>query len=60
MITTQVRERGKVAVFIGGIRWHGHILRETGVRGYLRDHAPQLELLDAIVNLETRTLNGTI
>ena len=54
MIATQVREPGKVAVFIGGNRWHGHILRETGVRSYLRDHAPQLELLDAIVNLETR------
>jgi len=54
MISTQIRERGKVAVFIGGNRWHGHILRETGLRSYLRDHAPNLELLDAIVNLETR------
>ena len=54
MIATQMREPGKVAVFIGGNRWHGHILRETGLRSYLRDHAPQLELLDAIVNLETR------
>lgn len=54
MISTQMREPGKVAVFIGGNRWHGHILRETGLRSYLRDHAPQLELLDAIVNLETR------
>ena len=54
MIATQMREAGKVAVVIGGNRWHGHILRETGLRSYLRDHAPQLELLDAIVNLETR------
>ncbi len=54
MIATQIREPGKVAVFIGGNRWHGHILRETGLRSYLRDHASQLELLDAIVNLETR------
>lgn len=54
MIALQVREPGKVAVFIGGNRWHGHILRETGLRSYLRDAAPQLELLDAIVNLETR------
>lgn len=54
MIATQVREPGKVATFIGGNRWHGHILRETGLRSYLREHAPQLELLDAIVNLETR------
>ncbi|MDD9739476.1 MULTISPECIES: LacI family DNA-binding transcriptional regulator [Marinovum] len=54
MIATQVRDPGKVAVFIGGNRWHGHILRETGLRSYLRDHAPGLELLDAVVNLETR------
>ena len=54
IIATQMREPGKVAVFIGGNRWHGHMLRETGLRGYFREHAPQLELLDAIVNLETR------
>lgn len=54
MIATQVREPGKVAVFIGGNRWHGHILRETGLRSYLREHAPGLSLLDAVVNLETR------
>jgi LacI family transcriptional regulator len=54
LIATQTREPGKVAVFIGGNRWHGHILRETGLRSYLRDRAPGLELLDAIVNLETR------
>ncbi|TNF22873.1 MAG: LacI family DNA-binding transcriptional regulator [Rhodobacteraceae bacterium] len=54
MIGLQAKGAGKVAVFIGGNRWHGHILRETGLRSYLRDHAPQLALLDATVNLETR------
>lgn len=54
MISLQAQGPGKVAVFIGGNRWHGHILRETGLRSYLRDHAPQLTLLDATVNLETR------
>lgn len=54
MIAMQAQGPGKVAVFIGGNRWHGHILRETGLRSYLRDHAPQLALLDAAVNLETR------
>lgn len=54
MITTQIRDQGKVASFIGGNRWHGHILRETGLRSYLRDNAPHLNLLDAVVNLETR------
>jgi LacI family transcriptional regulator len=47
---------GKVAVFVGGHRWHGHELRETGFRAYLREKAPGLEVLDAMVNLETRQL----
>ncbi|MFT4014679.1 MAG: LacI family DNA-binding transcriptional regulator [Paracoccus sp. (in: a-proteobacteria)] len=47
---------GKIAVFIGGHRYHGHALRETGFRAYLREYAPDFEPLDAIVNLETRQL----
>ncbi|MFN3723415.1 MAG: LacI family DNA-binding transcriptional regulator [Paracoccaceae bacterium] len=47
---------GKLAVFIGGTRWHGHELRETGFRGYLREYAPQFQVLDTLVNLETRQL----
>jgi LacI family transcriptional regulator len=31
------RRQGKVAVVIGGHRWHGHELRETGFRSYLRE-----------------------
>jgi LacI family transcriptional regulator len=48
--------RGKVAVFVGGHRWHGHELRETGFRAYLRETAPGLEVLETLVNLETRQL----
>jgi LacI family transcriptional regulator len=47
---------GKVAIFVGGHRWHGHDLRETGFRAYLREAAPGLEVLDTLVNLETRQL----
>lgn len=47
---------GKLAIFVGGHRWHGHELRETGFRAYLREKAPGLEVLDALVNLETRQL----
>ncbi len=47
---------GKLALFVGGHRWHGHELRETGFRAYLREHAPRLEVLEAMVNLETRQL----
>ena len=47
---------GKLAIFVGGHRWHGHDLRETGFRAYLREAAPSLEVLDAQINLETRQL----
>lgn len=46
---------GKVAVFIGASRYHGHELRETGLRSYLRE-AGGFELLETRVNLETRDL----
>ena len=47
---------GVMAIFVGGHRWHGHELRETGFRAYLRECAPHLTVLDALVNLETRQL----
>lgn len=56
MISLSARSQGKVAIFVGGARWHGHDLRETGFRAYLREERPDLEPLDSIVNLETRQL----
>jgi LacI family transcriptional regulator len=56
MIATAVHRPGKLAVFVGGYRWHGHELRETGFRSYFREHAPQFQVLDTLVNLETRQL----
>lgn len=47
---------GKTAVFVGGSRWHGHALRETGFRGFFRETAPAFSVLDTLVNLETRQL----
>jgi LacI family transcriptional regulator len=47
---------GKVALFVGGARWHGHDLREAGFRAYLREERPDLEVMETIVNLETRQL----
>jgi LacI family transcriptional regulator len=47
---------GKVAIFVGGHRWHGHALRETGFRSYFREHAPAFQVLDTLVNLDTRRL----
>lgn len=56
MIATAVHRPGKIAVFVGGYRWHGHELRETGFRSYFREYAPQFMVLDTLVNLETRQL----
>jgi LacI family transcriptional regulator len=50
------RGPGKVAIFVGGHRWHGHEQREMGFRAFLREHAPQIEVLETLVNLETRQL----
>lgn len=56
MLATKIRQSGKVAVFVGGSRWHGHILRETGFVSYFRDNAPDLHVLDPFVNLDTRQI----
>ncbi|WP_404405270.1 LacI family DNA-binding transcriptional regulator [Pelagibacterium halotolerans] len=56
MIATAVHDPGKIAVFVGGHRWHGHELRETGFRSYLREYHPSFTVLDTLVNLETRRL----
>lgn len=55
-MTTAVKSAGVMAIFVGGHRWHGHELRETGFRSYLRECAPHLTVLDPLVNLETRQL----
>lgn len=56
MIALAAHQPGKLAVFVGGFRWHGHELRETGFRSYVREYAPQFQILDTLVNLETRQL----
>ena len=45
---------GTVAVLVGSSLWQGHQLRETGLRAYCREHAPELRLHDTVLNLETR------
>lgn len=56
MLATAARRRGKIAIFVGGHRWHGHDLREAGFRGFFREHVPPFQVLDTLVNLETRQL----
>ncbi|KPP87938.1 MAG: LacI family transcriptional regulator [Rhodobacteraceae bacterium HLUCCA08] len=56
VITRTCPVPGKVAIFVGGNRWHGHDLREVGFRAFVRESAPEFSVLDTLVNLETRQL----
>ncbi len=56
MLATAARKTGKIALFVGGHRWHGHELRETGFRSCFREAKPEFQVLDTLVNLETRQL----
>ena len=56
MLATSGKRPGKLALFVGGHRWHGHELRETGFRSFFREYHPHVTLLDTLVNLETRQL----
>ncbi|MFV2034694.1 MAG: LacI family DNA-binding transcriptional regulator [Halocynthiibacter sp.] len=56
MLALAARKPGKIAFFVGGHRWHGHDLRETGFRSFFREHGAKFEVLDTLVNLETRQL----
>jgi LacI family transcriptional regulator len=53
LIAKMAKHPGKVAVFVGSHRFHGHELREIGFRSYFRENAPDFEVLDTLVNLET-------
>ncbi len=54
LMSHMARRPGKIATFLGGHRYHGHELRETGLRSSFREYAPELELLGAQLNLEER------
>ncbi|RYG90935.1 LacI family DNA-binding transcriptional regulator [Loktanella sp. IMCC34160] len=56
MMARGLRGPSRVAVFVGGGRWHGQALRDTGFREVLGREAPGLTLADTVVNLETRQL----
>ncbi|WP_298361305.1 LacI family DNA-binding transcriptional regulator [uncultured Litoreibacter sp.] len=56
LLAKTARKPGKIALFVGGHRWHGHDLREAGFRSFFREHLPRFDVLDTLVNLETRVL----
>ncbi|MEM7470390.1 MAG: LacI family DNA-binding transcriptional regulator [Pseudomonadota bacterium] len=56
LLSSTTRKPGKLAIFVGGHRWHGHDLREAGFRSFFREHLPRFDVLDTLVNLETQQL----
>jgi LacI family transcriptional regulator len=46
------QEKAALALFVGGHRWHGHELRETGFRTWLRQNRPDITMLETQVNLD--------
>ncbi len=52
-IAKTAKAPGKVAIFVGSHRFLGQELREIGLRTYFRENAPDFEVLDTLVNLET-------
>ncbi len=53
LIAKTAKQPGKVACFVGSHRYHGHELREIGFRSYFRENAPEFEVVETLVNLET-------
>lgn len=52
LVAKAVRQPGKVAIFVGSHRFHGHEMREIGFRSYLREAALDLTVIDTQVSLE--------
>lgn len=46
----------EVAIFVGGHRWHGHDLRETGFRSWFRQNRPEISVLATQINLDSAEL----
>ncbi|MGV8937848.1 MAG: LacI family DNA-binding transcriptional regulator [Allorhizobium sp.] len=53
LIARTATRPGKVACFVGSHRFQGHELREMGFRSYFRENAPQFEVLETQINLDT-------
>ena len=55
-ITRLAREPGKLAIFVGSHRFQCQELAEMSFRSYVREHAPEFELLEPLVTLESNQL----
>ncbi|AEH84968.1 LacI family DNA-binding transcriptional regulator [Mesorhizobium opportunistum] len=56
MISKAAKRPGKVALFVGSHRFHGHELREIGFRSFFREQAQEFTLLETLVNLEANQI----
>lgn len=56
LIAKAAKGPGRVVVFVGSYRFHGHEMREIGFRSYLREAAPHLTVLETQVSLEDAAL----
>lgn len=52
MIAGNAPRPGKVALFVGSHRFHGHEAREMGFRAFFREEAPDFTVLETLVNFE--------
>lgn len=52
MIANAAKRPGKVALFVGSHRFHGHEAREMGFRAFFREEAPEFALMETLVNFE--------
>jgi LacI family transcriptional regulator len=52
LIANCAARKGKVALFVGSHRFHGHEAREMGFRAFFREEAPAFTLLETLVNFE--------
>jgi LacI family transcriptional regulator len=56
MIANGAKTPGKVVLFVGSHRFHGHELREIGFRAFFREHAPDFTVMETLVNQESHQL----
>lgn len=56
LIAKAAKGPGKVVVFVGSYRFHGHEMREIGFRSCLREAAPHLTVVETQVSLEDGAL----
>jgi LacI family transcriptional regulator len=55
-ISRLAQRPGKVGILLGSHRYLSQELAEISFRSYMREHAPQFQLLEAIVNLDDERL----